>query len=143
MPFGGESCSDTTLKSDVMRDLPVTNAFRRGVLFGLGCALLPCQWLRYVTNAFRRGVLFGPGRFSLTSHAIPHCHQCLSAGSPVRTFHLARSSSVVYLSPMPFGGESCSDKIVPRLRQSHGYCVTNAFRRGVLFGPRVPRLPRP
>ncbi len=36
-------------------------------------------------------------------------HQCLSAGSPVRTILLSQMIQDLKESPMPFGGESCED----------------------------------
>ena len=63
-----------------------------------------------------------------------HGHQCLSAGSPVRTRRRSAPEAIALLSPMPFGGESCSDRGQHRGNRGAGQRVTNAFRRGVLFG---------
>ncbi len=84
-------------------------------------------------------------------------HQCLSAGSPVRTTQPDKKMSTIEMSPMPFGGESCEDLAnakyttisinaspmpfggescedgLNRIRITTDLpVVTNAFRRGVL-----------
>ncbi len=84
-------------------------------------------------------------------------HQCLSAGSPVRTVPSLGLASCRIESPMPFGGESCEDALpLPSLSRGRDKSpmpfggescedkkpkyentrneqrVTNAFRRGVL-----------
>ncbi len=44
------------------------------------------------------------------SQALAECHQCLSAGSPVRTMTEQVKLLANAKSPMPFGGESCEDQ---------------------------------
>ena len=63
--------------------------------------------------------------------------QCLSAWSPVGTTNMIANTTTSIQSSMPFGVESCWDSRKHQTTVCAGIAVFNAFRRGVLLGPRV------